>query len=85
MAVDLSQNFVSLQYLENKWTKFYQTFLLFILTRSTLGLLASIFRKFVSELWPLTDVRITLPLNASAQYLEKKLTNFYQTLYNYLY
>ena len=26
-------------------------------------LLAVIFRKFVRELWPLIDVRITLPLN----------------------
>ena len=25
MAVDLSQNFVSVQYLENKWTEFHQT------------------------------------------------------------
>ena len=28
-----------------------------------LGLLNVIFRTFVSELWPLIDVRITLPLN----------------------
>ena len=26
MTVDLSQNFVSVQYLENKWTEFHQTF-----------------------------------------------------------
>ena len=36
---------------------------LFILTRSTLGLIAVIFRKFVRELWPLIDFRITFPLN----------------------
>ena len=36
--------------------------LLFILTKSKLGLLAVIFRKFVRELWSLIDVRITLPL-----------------------
>ena len=36
---------------------------LFILTRSTLGLLAVIFRKFVRELCPSIDDRITLPLN----------------------
>ena len=35
----------------------------FILTRSTLGLLAVIFQKFVRELCPSIDVRITLPLN----------------------
>ena len=36
---------------------------LLILTNSTLGLLAVIFCKFVRELWPLIEVRITLPLN----------------------
>ena len=35
----------------------------FILTRSTLGLSAVIFGKFVSMLWPLIDVRIRLTLN----------------------
>ena len=49
MAFDLSQNFVSVQYLE-----------LLILTRSMLGLLAVTFRKNVRELWPLIDVRISL-------------------------
>ena len=39
-----------------------------ILTRSTLALLAVIFRKFVRELWPLIDVRITLLLNIARNY-----------------
>ena len=34
-----------------------------ILTRSRLGLLLVIFRKFVTELWPLIDVRILFPVN----------------------
>ena len=37
--------------------------LLFILTSSTLGLIADIFGKFARELWPLIDFRITFPLN----------------------
>ena len=34
-----------------------------ILTRSRLGLLPVIFCKFVTELWPSIDVRISFPLN----------------------
>ena len=34
-----------------------------ILTRSRLRLLPVIFCKFVKELWPLIDVRISFPLN----------------------
>ena len=34
-----------------------------ILTRSRLGLLYIVFRRFEIELWPLTDVRILFPLN----------------------
>ena len=61
--LDLCQNFVSAQYLENKWTDFDQTLYYVILTRSRLGLLAVIFRKFVTELWPLVDVMIMFPPN----------------------
>ena len=32
-------------------------------TRSRLGLLPFIFRKFVTVLWPLNDIRILFPLN----------------------
>ena len=35
----------------------------FIMKRSRLGLLAVIFRLFVTELWPLIDVRISFPVN----------------------
>ena len=63
MARDLLKK-ISAQYLKEKWTDFDQTLYdCFILTRSTLGLLAVIFRKFVRELCPSIDVRITLPLN----------------------
>ena len=36
-----------------------------ILTRSRLGLLTGFFCKFLTELWPLIDVRISFPLNIS--------------------
>ena len=64
MALDLHQSFVSAQYLENKWTDFYQHLYNYLnwQDRPRLGLLAG-FRKFVTELWPLIDVRITFPLN----------------------
>ena len=35
-----------------------------ILTRSMFGLLPVIFHKFVRELWPLIDVRISFPFNS---------------------
>ena len=53
----------------------------FIMTRSSLGLLHVVFRKFVPELWPFIYAKSYV----SAQYLEKKWTDFDQTLYNYLY
>ena len=64
MAHDLCQNFVFSQYLKNQQKDFDQTLNnLSILTRSSLRLLAVIFRKFVIELRPLIDVRILFPLN----------------------
>ena len=42
MALDLRQNCVSVQYLKNKWTEFYQILYKII-----------IFPTFVPELWPL--------------------------------
>ena len=48
MALDLLKKKISAQYLKEKWTDFDQTLYdFFILTRSMLGLLAVIFRKFV--------------------------------------
>ena len=54
MALDLSQNFVSAQYLENKLTDFHQIYIYaFVLIRSRSRLLHMIFRTFVLDLWPL--------------------------------
>ena len=64
MVLDLLQNSVSAQYHENKWTDFDHNFiLLFILTRSTLGLLTVIFRTFVLVLWPLIYAKISFQFN----------------------
>ena len=41
-----------------------------------MGLLAVIFCKFVTELWPLIDVRILFPLNISGEQMDRILTNF---------
>ena len=63
MALDKCQIFVSAQYFENKWIEFTKFLYALILTRSRLGLLPVIFRKFVKELGPLIDVRISFQLN----------------------
>ena len=65
IALDLRQNLVSIQYLENKWTEFYQIIYIyiFILTRYTLGLLHIIFLTFVPELWALIYAKIYFPFN----------------------
>ena len=67
-----------------------------ILTRSRLGLLGVKFRKFVTELWPLIDVRISFWWQnlvapywcqnfVSARYLENKLMEFDQILHMHWY
>ena len=54
MAHNLRHNLVSAQYFENKKDRFRQIFIYaYILTRSRLGLLHVLFRKFVPELWHL--------------------------------
>ena len=63
MAIDLRLKFVSAQYHKNKFTVSPNFIYAFILTRSTLGLLAVIFGKFLTELWPLIEVRISFQLN----------------------
>ena len=65
MALDLCKNFISAQYLENKWTVFHQILYMhqLILTRSSLALLAVIFCSLVTALWPLIYVRILIPFN----------------------
>ena len=81
MALDLSQNFVSAQYLENKLVEFSPNFIYaFILIRSTLGLLHIIFRTFVPELWPLIYAIISFQFNilrANGQ----NFTKFYICIY----
>ena len=65
MALDWCQNFVSSQDLENELMEFDQNFAYaLILTRSRLGLFrVNFFHKFITELWPLIDVRISFLLN----------------------
>ena len=48
--------------------------LIYICIHLSLGLLPGTFLTFVTELWPLIDVRIF------AQYLENKRTEFYQVI-----
>ena len=79
MALDLRQNFVSAQYLENKWTALNFIFA-FILTRSTLGSLHIIFRIFVPDLWPLIYAKISFPLNI-LKINGQILTKLYITIY----
>ena len=63
MALYLLRNFVSTQYLENKWTEFTDFIYAFVLTRSSLGLLHFIFRTFVPELLPLIYAKLSFPFN----------------------
>ena len=57
-------NYVSAQYLENKLIEFRQIlYNVFILTRSTLGLLHIIFPIIEPELWPLIYAKISFPFN----------------------
>ena len=66
LALDWCQNFVSAQYLENNLMEFYQILHMsmhLMLMRSSMGLLRVTFRKFIWELWPLIDIRISFPLN----------------------
>ena len=48
-------NFVSAQYLENKWTDFDQTLLTIYTDKIYVGIVSCHFHKFVRELWPLLD------------------------------
>ena len=80
MALDWSQNLVSAQYLENKWTEFHQILTRSIFARSRFGLLAVIFCLFV------TVTALDLCQNfVSTQYLENKWIDFHQILYMHLY
>ena len=57
MALDLCQNFVSAQYLENKWTDFDHT-IHNCIDKIYVWIVSCHFCKFVTELLPLIDVRI---------------------------
>ena len=70
MTLDCYQNFIlmteflfrliSWEQIDGIWPNFAYVL---ILTRSMLGLLSVNFRKFIIELWPLIDVRISFLLN----------------------
>ena len=63
MAPDLSEIFfcsLSLEQIDRSSPNFVYAF---ILTRSRLGLLPVMFCLFVTEMWPLIDVRILFLLN----------------------
>ena len=60
MALDLCQNFVSAQYLENKWTEFHQTLFMHHIDKIYVGI---VFRTFVPMLWPLIYAKISFPSN----------------------
>ena len=62
MALEWCQNFVSAQYLEKELINFDFAYAM-ILTTSSLWLLNDHFSQFITELWPLNDVRILFPLN----------------------
>ena len=65
MAFDC-QNFVSVQYLENKLTEIHQNFIYALkLTRSRLGLLPVIILQFCKRVMALLDVRFSFPLISS--------------------
>ena len=51
---------ISLERIDGIWPNFGYALML---TRSRLGLLRINFHKFITELWPLIDVRILFPLN----------------------
>ena len=77
MALDLRQNFVSSQYLQNKFSPNF--IYAFILTRSSLGSLHVIFHTFVPEFLPLIYAKISFPLNISEQ-IDRFSQNFIYTL-----
>ena len=64
MVLDLRQNFVSAQYLENKWTDFHHFYICIHIDKIYLGIVTRhFFCTFVPELWPLKYVKISFPFN----------------------
>ena len=80
MALDLRQNFVSVQYLENSqnFTKFY---ICIHIDKICVWIVTHHFSHICTRVIALDLLRNFI----SAQYLENKWTEFDQTLYNYLY
>ena len=67
MALDLSQKFVSAQYLENKWTEFHQIFICIHIDNIYLGISSRHFLQIFTRVMAL-DLRRNF---VSAQYLEQ--------------
>ena len=65
MALDLRRNFYSAQYLEVLDIFSPNLIYAFIWTRSSMGLLQVILRKFVPELWPFINAKILFQFNFS--------------------
>ena len=64
MALDLCQNFVSLQYLENKWTEFHQILYMHSYWQDLhWDCYTSFLPTFVPESWPLIYSKISFLLN----------------------
>ena len=74
MALDLRKKFVSVRYLENKWTEYYQILYIYI---------DKIYVRIVTHYFSHTCTRVMaldlLRKFIDAQYLENKLTEFDQT------
>ena len=81
MALDLFQNFVSVQYLENKFTEFHEILYMHLYWQYLRwDCFTSFFCTFVSELWPLIYSTILFPLNI-LQTNGQILTKLYLTIY----
>ena len=62
-VIDLSQHLVSVNILRTNRPNFTKLYLTIYTDNIYVGFVSCHFRKFVRELWPLIDVRITLPFN----------------------
>ena len=54
---------ISWEWIDEIWPNFAYAFILTRFRLGLLGLLRVSFRKFIAELWPLIDVRISIPLS----------------------
>ena len=81
MALDLRQNFVSVQYLQNKWTEFHQILYMHSYCQDLRFDFTCHFSHICTGVMAL-DLRQNF---VSAQYHENKLTEFHQILYMHSY